>query len=842
MKIKRLEIGSFGKLKNYFLDLEDGFQILYGENEDGKSTIMNFLYLMFYGNAKAKSIHGVMNIRKNYAPWDGEKMHGAVIFEFGNTEYRLEKIFGKSRATDIVNLWNNTTGEKESIDKGEDVGKMFFDMTDSAFEKSVFIGCVGAITSDGDISAKLSNLVTNGDESVSPGDVIKRLMDGKYELVSKSGRIGKLVEMEEKIDNLSNELKIAFEMDEERQNLEKQLESTSAEIQDLKTRKNRYKENVLLMQNHLEYERIHSIINQIENLDKTVKALKVPYVDTELENYEIPITRLNHIVLKKMNTYINEAISLKKETESVSKIYKEKKDSKINDFAIPVTDEEFKTGQFLKAQLDRIEKITEYVKDNVMPIETMLARVLNQKDSEEMHAFSTMNRYLFLLCVIGFAFILCGIFVNPVGYAGLLVTLTVFVVILSFQNKKRKSNVSKTAKSKLEQEYIKEQITSLENQIREKRNKIQVMDRNFVIEMDLSKYLIVKNKEYLGIREKLQNLFNEKNSENLEELQSMHLKYMIAKDKLEELRNEEQKAKKKEIEFIDKIRFFCEIKDFREACTELEKQENKMAEIQRFTEQIENKLMIFGWEKLTLEELIAMQNQLDSKLRDESGNLISKIPEEELITQENEIEKINGLLEKAEQKVNELKFGQGRIHSRIVNINEIDEKLRELKEEQSKMKEYYDVLSIASETMEEALNELTGTFGPLVNDKTSDIFCRLTNGKYKNVSVSKKFTIRVLEEGNMISHESEYLSNGTIDQVYLSLRLAIAELITQGMNNLPILLDDVFIQYDDNRMREGLQFLYEYSKRKRQILFFTCHGNIVEWCRKNNRDIGLKQI
>ena len=50
MKILSLDIASFGKFKNYQLDLPDNMTVVFGENENGKSTIMSFIRMMFYGN------------------------------------------------------------------------------------------------------------------------------------------------------------------------------------------------------------------------------------------------------------------------------------------------------------------------------------------------------------------------------------------------------------------------------------------------------------------------------------------------------------------------------------------------------------------------------------------------------------------------------------------------------------------------------------------------------------------------------------------------------------------------------------------------------------------------
>ncbi|SFN71079.1 AAA family ATPase [Proteiniclasticum ruminis] len=169
------------------------------------------------------------------------------------------------------------------------------------------------------------------------------------------------------------------------------------------------------------------------------------------------------------------------------------------------------------------------------------------------------------------------------------------------------------------------------------------------------------------------------------------------------------------------------------------------------------------------------------------------------------------------------------------NLSQIDDELDFYKEKVEKRQRIYDALKIAREQMEGAFSELQRSFGPKVNEKTEEIFRRLTDGKYQKVRVTKDFSISVEDPERKSSYEWGFLSGGTIDQAYLSLRLAISDLVMSGEENLPIFLDDVFTQYDDERAYEGLRFLYEYAVKKEeslQAVLFTCHRRLFEWARE----------
>ena len=84
------------------------------------------------------------------------------------------------------------------------------------------------------------------------------------------------------------------------------------------------------------------------------------------------------------------------------------------------------------------------------------------------------------------------------------------------------------------------------------------------------------------------------------------------------------------------------------------------------------------------------------------------------------------------------------------------------------------------------------------------------------------------ERGSVAAHEVSALSQGAADQLYLAVRLAICELVLPKEKNVPLILDDALINFDDERCAAALRWLKEESKR-RQILLFTCHSREAEF-------------
>jgi uncharacterized protein YhaN len=212
MRILKIEINNFGKLNNFVLEPGSGLNLIYGRNEDGKSTIMAFIRMMFYGNVGSAKELGA-NARKKYRPWNGSSMGGAIEFLHGGKRYRLQKRFGQTAGRDEVHLFNMDTGEPVALRSDEEAGMHFFGMTLDGFERSMFIGRSGGFESrdgkaDG-ITERLVNLTTSNDENVSMKQTLEDLNKALEQLVSKRGNAGLLVETRERATELDRELREA---------------------------------------------------------------------------------------------------------------------------------------------------------------------------------------------------------------------------------------------------------------------------------------------------------------------------------------------------------------------------------------------------------------------------------------------------------------------------------------------------------------------------------------------------------------------------------------------------------------------------------------------------------
>ncbi len=209
MIIKSIEIDSFGGLSDFRIDLCDGFNLIFGANGKGKSTLMAFIKMMLFsklGNEKSGDL--LKNPRRKYLPLDGSPMSGAIVFEHNGSEYRLHKTFGKSPSTDKTKLWSITKGEAVPLSSLCEVGEILLGMSAAEFERSVFIDSTDGFspeTKDFGLETRISNLASTGEEATSQRIVLDRITAAKEELISKSGKKGLIANLEAEIALLQNQ-------------------------------------------------------------------------------------------------------------------------------------------------------------------------------------------------------------------------------------------------------------------------------------------------------------------------------------------------------------------------------------------------------------------------------------------------------------------------------------------------------------------------------------------------------------------------------------------------------------------------------------------------------------
>lgn len=203
MKIKSLKINGFGKLENKEIEFTEGINIIKGNNEAGKSTLLKFISAMFYGTAKTKNGKPISDFEK-YKPWEKEEYSGKLKYILDNEqEYEIYREF-KKKSPIIYDGQKNDISKVYQIDKNKE--NMFFVEQTGVTEENFFSSCVAeqenvklSNNMKNSIIQKLSNIVTSGSENVSYKKAIDKINKRQLEEIGSqrsSGRPINIIENE----------------------------------------------------------------------------------------------------------------------------------------------------------------------------------------------------------------------------------------------------------------------------------------------------------------------------------------------------------------------------------------------------------------------------------------------------------------------------------------------------------------------------------------------------------------------------------------------------------------------------------------------------------------------
>ena len=253
---------------------------------------------------------------------------------------------------------------------------------------------------------------------------------------------------------------------------------------------------------------------------------------------------------------------------------------------------------------------------------------------------------------------------------------------------------------------------------------------------------------------------------------------------------------------------------------------------------IKNKIEVLENEIKEKEKIInEKQNELNIKINLNKQELKNKFQEINNIENffENEIDSENILNE--QKYINDLKLELTRLEmqrkeilEKLENKSQIEEELENLRENLEGLIEYNETINIAKEGIEKAYLKMKEDITPKFSINLSNAIQNISSGKYKTVKVNEEDGLIVeTENGNYVP--ADVLSIGTIDQLYLSLRISSINELTKEI--MPIILDETFAYFDNERLGKVLEFLNKEYK-DRQILILTCTNRENEILNKMN--------
>ena len=147
-------------------------------------------------------------------------------------------------------------------------------------------------------------------------------------------------------------------------------------------------------------------------------------------------------------------------------------------------------------------------------------------------------------------------------------------------------------------------------------------------------------------------------------------------------------------------------------------------------------------------------------------------------------------------------------------------------------------IDLAHETMADLSSSIRDSFGLYLNKEASQYITGITGGIYDSMSIDENLNVFLNTKTKLVPLEN--VSSGTMDQVYLALRLAAAKLLQGSGSGFPLIFDDSFTQYDDERLKTALEWLA--SAYGGQIIIFTCHRREAQMLRARQAEFQLIEM
>ena len=229
--------------------------------------------------------------------------------------------------------------------------------------------------------------------------------------------------------------------------------------------------------------------------------------------------------------------------------------------------------------------------------------------------------------------------------------------------------------------------------------------------------------------------------------------------------------------------------------------------------------------RMELEKLRRRYDELQEPLRPyiekygESVTLESAVGQEQKQTIQQLRKQASDLLRQSEQ----LNWQMEQLDEKQCRLEKIEDELLELKEQKKNSEEEIKAIEISQRAIMDITAQIHGSFGAQLADYISQLFSYITDGAHKKLNIDEKFQVTVDDDRQLL--QPQQLSAGTVDQIYFSVRMAVGQMLFK--EPMPLILDDSFALYDDDRLKNTLRWLAD-QKAFSQIVIFTCHHREAE--------------
>lgn len=218
--------------------------------------------------------------------------------------------------------------------------------------------------------------------------------------------------------------------------------------------------------------------------------------------------------------------------------------------------------------------------------------------------------------------------------------------------------------------------------------------------------------------------------------------------------------------------------------------------------------------KTRLQSLIALAKQTEAPRQEDALDLPPEQTQQELA-------RTTDLLNQSRIRLGQC---QGRMDE-LPDSGILTDRIALTKNRLRQLEKTYRALDLGQQALDAAAKELQRRFAPRITRRAGQFLNRLTQGRYDRISIDDDLTVQAAQGAEVTLRTAQWRSDGTADQMYLALRLAVWEALAP---EAPLILDDALIRFDESRLGAALELLSELSGH-RQILLFSCQEREKRW-------------
>ena len=825
MKIEELYLAGFGRFSNKRIVLQDGLNLIFGENEAGKTTLQHFIVGMLYGffvpTARRKTY---TEDYARYEPWNSDATYGGtLICSKDERRYRIQRVFQKERESVVI--FDADTGEDISeqfpydpVTRLRDPGPTLCGVSRTVFCNTANVAQL-EITPQGDFSTawedQILSLTETADSSLSLQAVCSAL-DQKAEAIGSPKRrkspYGQAAERLEQLEQERSEAEAAAQS-------RVQLQRRVAELQETKNELEQQMEQAQQQKLSEQFAKAAAIRERIIEVEHLLKGAE-PYEDPDQLQQKIgALQQAKQTLDREERGFLKWEGRLKEINQRYLAQPIRMQDIDVLDHCLNMARNSAFSAETEQLREQLQAKQQEFISiPHIGTSDAWEALVEYESWNDEIEQGGLSAKWLVLLVgllLVIFSVVL-GFRLDPFFYAGAAIGAVLMLCSIFLRSRSKERREAEDEQQRILEQYqmgsYEELKAHCETLQKREDQRIELMNEIQLLALRLQKV-------------------SEENPQRKEALDHYAARFTRDPSAVWSVELEQQVKKAREL-CVE----FAEMSEQRSE--EYEKLELHRREVSAMEQELQEQLELLGVSGVEEDD---MQRLRERRKAIEQASTELELQQQLLkeclgnLTYEELQQKVQLAGRVSAQQVQSGEFDYrsvleelAQLQGKLSTMEQLQRPIGEIMEEQQALQEScrqyqktLDAIALAKERLQKVSGEIRKDLTPQLSERLSRITARLTDGKYTKVLLSRDLHIRLEEPKNHQLVPLTALSRGTMDLIYLAMRMELLQVLSTD-TILPLLLDDSFVQLDDSRTSNLLNYLVR--NRQGQVLLLTCHS------------------